>query len=212
MKIDVRKYKDFYFETAKKIFNTPSPTGYYVEIEEVLKEYANQLGASFTRTNKGCFILTVNGKTQKALGLAAHADTLGAMVRSISGTKINFTKIGGPVLTTYDGEYCTVITRNGKKYSGTFLSIAPSKHVYAESDTIQRTEENMYVRIDEVVKNAEDIKKLGISVGDYIALDPKTTITSSDYLKSRFIDDKASVVAILTILKILKDYSLQITQ
>ena len=119
MKIDVRKYKDYYFETALKIFNTPSPTGYYREIEAVLKEYANELGVEFRRTNKGCFLLTLPGKKKEVLGLAAHADTLGAMVRSISGGDLRFTKIGGPVLTTYDGEYCTVITRDGKKYSGT---------------------------------------------------------------------------------------------
>ena len=142
------------------------------------------------------------------MGLAAHADTLGAMVKSISGNSIKFTKIGGPVLTTFDGEYCTIITREGKKYAGTFLSTHPSKHVYADSDTQQRTEDTMYVRLDEVVKTTDDIRKLGIETGDYIALDPKITITESGFLKSRFIDDKASVVALITILKILKDYKI----
>ena len=114
--IDVKQYKNYYFETAMRIFNTPSPTGYYTEIEKVLSEYAKDLNVEFTRTNKGCFVFTVNGKRSKALGLSAHADTLGAMVRSISGNKIKFTKIGGPILSTFDGEYCTVITRKGKKY------------------------------------------------------------------------------------------------
>ncbi len=205
MKIDVNKYKDFYFETALKIFNTPSPTGYYTEIASLLQSYAKELDVEFTRTNKGCFILTKKGKKQSALGLAAHADTLGAMVRSISGCDLRFTKIGGPILSTYDGEYCTVITRDGKKYSGTFLSTSPSKHVYTDCDTIAHTEENMIVRLDEVVNSPADVKKLGIQSGDYIALDPKTTITESGFLKSRFIDDKASVVALLTVLKILKD-------
>ncbi len=208
MKIDVRKYKDFYFEAALKIFNTPSPTGYYIEIEELLASYAKELGVEFTRTNKGCFVLTLPGKKREALGLAAHADTLGAMVRSVGNNGLRFTKIGSPVLTTYDGEYCTVITREGKSYSGTFLSDKPSKHVYSDSDTASRTEETMYVRLDEVIKNADDIKKLGIQVGDYIALDPKTTVTESGFLKSRFIDDKASVVALLTVLKIIKDYNI----
>ncbi len=208
MKINLDAYKNYYFETALKIFNTPSPTGYYREIESVIQEYANELGVSFSRTNKGCFLLTLKGKKEESLCLAAHADTLGAMVRSFSGNSIKFTKIGSPILTTFDGEYCTVITRDGKKYSGTFLSIAPAKHVYSESDTIARTEENMFVRLDETVKTPEDFKKLGIQTGDYIALDPKTTLTQSGYFKSRFIDDKASVVALLTVLKIIKDSAL----
>ena len=206
--IDVRKYKDFYFETAMRIFNTPSPTGYYTEIAKVLEHYANQLGVNFERTKKGCFIFTLEGRRKEALGLSAHADTLGGMVRSINGGNLKFTKVGSPILSTLDGEYCTVITRDGKKYSGTFLSVSPAKHVFTDSDTLSHTEENMYVRLDEVVKSTDEVKKLGINVGDYIAIDPKTTLTDSGYFKSRFIDDKASVVAFITILKILKDHNI----
>lgn len=207
--IDVNKYKDYYFQTAKKIFSVPSPTGYYTEIADVIKEFANENGAEFSRTAKGCFVLTVRGKKEEALGLCAHADTLGAMVRSFTGDKINFTRIGGPVLSTYDGEYCTIITRNGKKYTGTFLSVSPSKHVFTDSDTLNHTEENMYIRLDEDVKSPEDFKKLGIGTGDYVALDTKFTVTDSGYMKSRFIDDKASVAALITVLKIMKDYNLK---
>ena len=46
---------------------------------------------------------------------------------------------------------------------------------------------------------------LGIENGDYICFDPKTVVTESGYLKSRFIDDKASVACILTAFKIMKD-------
>ena len=63
----------------------------------------------------------------------------------------------------------------------------------------------MYVRLDEVVKNADEIKNLGIQVGDYIAIDPKTTVTESGFLKSRFIDDKASVCMILSVLEYMKE-------
>lgn len=207
--IDVNKYKDYYFQTAKKIFSVPSPTGYYTEIANVIEEFAKENGAEFSRTAKGCFVLTVRGKKEEALGLCAHADTLGAMVRSFTGDKINFTRIGGPVLSTYDGEYCTIITRNGKKYTGTFLSVSPSKHVFTDSDTLNHTEENMYIRLDEDVKSPEDFKKLGIGTGDYVALDTKFTVTDSGYMKSRFIDDKASVAALITVLKIMKDYNLK---
>lgn len=201
----IDRYKDYYFETALKIFATPSPTGYYTEIENVLQEFANDLNVELTRTKKGCFIFSVKGKKDQALGLCAHCDTLGAMVRSFAGDKINFTKIGGPVLSSLDGEYCTVITRDGKKYSGTFLSVSPSKHVFTDSDTLQHTEENMYVRLDEDVKCPQDFEKLGINRGDYIAISTNTEVTNSGYLKSRFIDDKASVAALLTVLKIMKD-------
>ena len=62
----------------------------------------------------------------------------------------------------------------------------------------------MIVRIDEVVHNKEDVKALGINNGDYICYDPKTVITPSGFLKSRFIDDKGSVCAILAVLQEMK--------
>ena len=200
MKFNPEKYKDFYFEVATRILNTPSPSGYYKEVMEVVKEYATAFGAEFELTRKGCGIITVKGKdSSKTLGLSAHCDTLGAMVRGIGGKgELSFTKIGGPSLPTLDGEYCTVLTRDGKRYSGTFLSKSPSVHVYADSATKPRDDANMYVRLDEVVKTADDVRKLGIESGDYICIDPKTTVTESGFLKSRFIDDKASVACFIT--------------
>lgn len=205
MSFNVDDYKEYYFNAAKDIFSTPSPSGYYREIEEVLKAYAKSLGVLFERTKKGCFVLTLEGKSKRALGFSAHADTLGAMIRAIKGDKIFFSKIGGPILSTFDGEYCTVITREGKKYGGTFLSLTPSVHVYEDCDVTPHNDGNMYVRLDENVKNPEDFKALGIQNGDYIALDAKTEVTKSGFLKSRFIDDKASVAAFLTAIKIIKD-------
>ena len=48
--IDVNKYKDYYFQTAKKIFSVPSPTGYYTEIANVIEEFAKENGAEFSRS------------------------------------------------------------------------------------------------------------------------------------------------------------------
>lgn len=205
--MNVNDYKEYYFDLAKKIFGTPSPTGYTCEIMPIIKKYAEENGATFTQTGNGAGIITYKGKnSDKALGLSAHTDTLGLMVRSVlSDGKIKFTKIGGIQLATVDGEYCTVITRKGKRYSGTVLSTSPSSHVYDDADK-KREEPSMYVRLDEEVKSDKDVYALGIDNGDYIAIDPKTTVTENGFLKSRFIDDKASVCDLLTVLKIMKDY------
>lgn len=44
-------------------------------------------------------------------------------------------------------------------------------------------------------------KDLGIEVGDFISFDPRTVITQSGFIKSRHLDDKASVGMILELLK-----------
>ena len=128
------------------------------------------------------------------------------MIRSISSDgKIKFTSIGGPSWPTLDGEYCTIKTRDNKEYTGTFLSTSPAVHVYKDANTKARNPESMYVRLDEVVKNKEDVQKLGIGVGNFIFIDPKTTITKSGFVKSRFLDDKINVASIFGLIKYLKE-------
>lgn len=189
----------------------PSPSGYSIEISELLSEISGELSCSIESTRKSSFLITYGGKdSTSSIGIAAHCDTLGAMVRSIEGNgALSFTPVGGLLCNSLDGEYCFVITRKGHRYDGTILSRSPSIHVYSDSRNRPRDPENMYIRLDENVSCADDVRALGIENGDYICFDPKTVVTKSGYLKSRFIDDKASVGAILTALKIMRDEGLE---
>ena len=193
-------------EFAKRILEIPSPSGYTKNVIAFLAEECKKKGVNHWVSNKGNLIIEFPGKNDYTVGLSAHVDTLGAMVRSInSDGTIRFTVIGGPLLSTYDGEYCQVITRNGKTFTGTFLSNNPSVHVYKEANSLPRNEENMHVRLDEKVKSRQDVEKLGIGVGDFIAVDPKTVITESGFIKSRFLDDKISVAILFSLI----DYLLE---
>jgi len=196
--------KDYVLNTAKRILEFDSPTGFCFDIINIIEEIAVGFGYKFERNNKGCGIITVEGKEEgKVIGLAAHVDTLGAMVRSITskGT-LKFTLVGGPIPATLDSEYCKIRTREGKIYTGTFLSTSPAAHVYEDAKDKKRTPENMEVRIDEKVLAKKDVEALGICPGDFIFIDPKTTITESGFIKSRFIDDKGSVAALMGLLEL----------
>ena len=119
-------------------------------------------------------------------------------------SNLALTTLGGPITATLDGEYCVVYTRDNKKYNGTILSTSPATHVYSDANSKSRSIDNLEVRLDEVVKSCEDVKKLGINNGDIVCYDPKLTITDNGFLKTRFIDDKASVVILLLLLQYLK--------
>ena len=193
----------------ERLMQIPSPTGYTKDVINFLDKFVSDLGYETSRNKKGNLIVHVKGLSDYTVGLSAHVDTLGLMVRSIkSDGSLAFTKLGGPLLATYDGEYCTVHTRDGKKYNGTVLSTSPSVHVFSDASKKERNEENMYIRLDEVVYSKNDTKKLGIDNGDFISIDPKFTITPSGYVKTRFLDDKASAFILLEVLKTLKNESI----
>jgi len=193
--------------TAKNLLEFHSPSGFCFEIMDYVEKLITPLGYTFETTVKGCGIITIPGKSnEKTVGLSAHVDTLGAMVRSITdkGT-LKFTLVGGPLTPSLDSEFCHVRTRDGRLYTGTFLSDAPAAHVHPESKSMPRTTENMEVRLDEVVTSKEEVEALGICAGDFIFIDPRTRITESGYLKSRFIDDKGSVACLLSLLQFMHD-------
>ena len=199
MKID----QNYVLNLAKEILLIPSPSGYPNEIIPRIKKEAKKFGLQWEETKKGNLIITLPGKSNYTVGLSVHVDTLGAMVRSISANgEIRFTAIGGPLWPTLDGEYCTILTRANRRYSGTFLSTSPAAHVFKDAKDKQRTPEQMYVRIDEIVSSKEDVEKLGIETGNFIFIDPKTTITSSGFIKSRFLDDKINVASIFGLIKL----------
>ena len=196
--------KNYVFEKAQALLNTDSPSGFTHNVMNLVGSWAEALGYDFELTHKGGGIITIEGHDHmKTVGLAAHVDTLGAMVRSITneGT-LKFTLVGGPIVPTLDSEYCKIYTRDGKIFHGTFLSTSPAAHVHREASTLARTPDTMEIRLDEVVKNRADVLALGIGVGDFICIDPKTTIIN-DFLKSRFIDDKGSVAILFGVMEYL---------
>lgn len=197
--------QSYFYELATDILTTPSPSGYTHKVIEKVKKYADELGLKSTKTNKGNLIIELDGyDNSKTLALSAHVDTLGLMVRSInSDGTLNVTTIGGNQMMTLQGEYCNVHTREQKTYTGTILSVSPSSHVYPDCRQKGQTEDELVIRLDEIVRSKEDVLALGIQNGDFISIDPKTTITDSGFIKSRHIDDKISVSIIFTVFKYL---------
>ncbi len=204
--ISEKVYEKYMLDALQEILAVDSPTGFSKCINEKLVGMLKELGYNAEVTNKRAVRVCVKGKSsEKKLAISAHVDTLGAMVKNISGNgELRFTRLGGPTLATLDGEYCKIYADGGKVYTGTFLSDSPSCHVYKDAGTKERNEDTMYVRIDEEVNSKADVEKLGIRVGSLIAIDTKTTILDSGYIKSRFLDDKAGSACLLAVLYAMK--------
>lgn len=201
---------EYIIKTIEKLVNIPSPSGFAQKAIAFVKEEAEGFGYNCRLNQKGGLIIEVPGKSEETIGLSAHVDTLGAMVRSIkSDGTIRFTSVGGFTMQSIEGSYCTIHTRDGREYEGTILANSPSVHTYDDARTLERKEANMHIRIDEIVKSDEDVKKLGIETGDYVSFDPKFSYTQSGFVKSRHLDDKASVGVLLGLLKEMSEAKLQ---
>lgn len=201
----------FFREIAKEVFTCDSPTGFTQNVIKLVKKYVDGFGYKTRIMNNGALEVSIEGVDKsKTVATSAHCDTLGLMVRSIKADgHLALTKLGGPITPTLDGEYCRIYTRDGKVYKGTILSTSAATHVYPDANTKSRDIDNLEVRLDELVHSKEDVEKLGIQNGDIVCYDPKFEITENGFLKTRFIDDKASVVVLLMLLKYASEHKLK---
>lgn len=198
----------------KGLLNTPSPTGFaepaLTYCEAKLADFPE---AGHQRTRKGALLITLEGEDKaSARALTAHVDTLGAMVKEIrSNGRIKLTQIGGFAWNSVEGEGCTVFTGDGKKIRGSILINKASIHVHGRQVDLKREDETMEVRLDALAETSEQVGKLGIRVGDFVAFDPRVEIVNG-FIRSRHLDDKAGVACLFSAIKILHDLQLKPTK
>jgi len=199
----IQPNESYILDLLIRLLDTPSPSGFTHDIMKLIRSEAEKLGIPFLQNEKGGALLSLKGEdSSRTIALSAHVDTLGAMVRAVNANgTLAITSVGGFMMAGIENEYCQIHTREGKVYTGTILTSHPSVHVYANARDFKREEKNMEVRIDELVESEEDVLKLGISVGDFISFDARAVITPSGYVKSRHLDDKASVAALFGLLE-----------
>ena len=199
----MNSHMNFIKEQLYTLTSIPSPSSFTEKVTDYLLSELSSLGYSPERSNKGNVFVTLGG-SGSPLVLAAHVDTLGAMVRSIKENgRLRPTTIGGHQWSTADGENCTIHTRDGRVYTGVVLDKEPSSHV-ADQKT-ELIEENMEILLDENVASDQDTLALGIQTGDIIAMDPRTVVTESGYIKSRFLDDKLSAAILLGLARAVRE-------
>lgn len=192
------------------LLNIPSPTGYHPEAMAYLRLAFAALdfpGAEITELPKGALVIQIPGKSSAApVGVTAHTDTLGFMVKQIKPNgALALTSLGGINWSGAEFENCTIRTHDDRRYRGTVILSNPSTHVNPEASRKPRTADTMEVRIDARTSSRAETEALGIGVGDFIFLDPRVEVTDTGFIRSRFLDDKAGVACIYGALQALKE-------
>jgi putative aminopeptidase FrvX len=187
-------------DTIEKILNfgtqllaIPSPSGYTEEAILFCQTEAEKLGYKTEFTKKGNLIITVPGLTSRVLGLSAHVDTLGAMVRSITPSgDLKFTPIGGP-----SGRRSMAILVNQhtkrKTYQGPFYH--PSVDACLQRSNSADREHPIrwrFVLTKWSIRRSIP-KHWDCHQGDYIFFDPRQPFTPSGFIKKPFSRCKFSV-------------------
>ena len=202
-----RSYADYAWEQAAALLAIDSPTGFTAAAAKWVKNTFSGLGFSAEITTKGGVLIDLGGENaEDGLLLEAHTDTLGAMVAEIKGNgRLRMTSLGGMRPENAEAENVRVYTREGNVIEGTCQLCNASIHVNGSYGDTKRSWDTVEIVLDEDVNSADDARKLGLEVGDFVCFAPRTHRTASGYLKSRFLDDKLSVGILLGFAKYLAD-------
>lgn len=206
----MNSYTDYIMEQTEKLLSIDSPSGFTDQVTEYLMEEYVRLGYQPIRTVKGGVLVDLGGDGNGILTMA-HVDTLGAMVAEIKENgRLRLTPIGGLNANNVEGENCRIYARNGKIYEGTIQLSDASIHVNGKYQSTERTFDTVELVLDENVSLKDDVKALGITNGCFVCPDPRTRITASGYIKSRFLDDKLSTAVLLGYAKYVKENNLSL--
>ena len=190
-------------DLLKELVEIPSPSGYTMDVMLKIRTLLTQWNIEHKTTHKGAVIATIQGKNQQQHRLlTAHVDTLGAMVKEIKPSgRLKLSLVGGFKFNAIEGENCLIHKADGSTISGTILLHQTTVHVYKDAGSAERSADNMEVRLDEKAFSQEEVRSLGIEVGDFVSFQPRFEATASGYIKSRHLDDKASAALLLQLVK-----------
>ena len=199
--MEMQETTAYLVEQTKAVLAIDSPSGYTKDAAEYVAAEYRRLGFDAQLTVKGGVLVCVNEgqSAEDAMLLEAHLDTLGAMVTEVTAAgRLLLTPLGGMNANNAEAENVRVVTRAGKRYSGTCQLKNASIHVNGDYSAAKREwDSTMEVVLDELVSTKEEVLALGILPGDIVCFDPRTVVTESGFIKSRFLDDKLSVAILL---------------
>ena len=210
----MEQYTNYAVEQTCALLAIDSPSGFTRRAAEYTMQEFQKLGFAPELTRKGGVLVCLNPELPEdgALLLEAHLDTLGGMVTQICGNRLKLTNLGGMNPNNGEAENVRIYTRDGKVYTGTFQMHNASVHVNSDYSSAKRSYDAMEVVIDEEVSSEDEVRALGIQPGDIVCFDPRTVVTPSGYIKSRFLDDKLSVGILMALAKRMADGKLSPTR
>jgi len=187
------------------LLNTPSPTGYTDEAVRLLCRELERLGLDYEMTRRGAIRARLPGRdATPARAVVAHVDTLGAQVKQVkTNGRLEIVPIGHWSSRFAEGARCTIFSEGGA-WRGTILPLKASGHTFnTEIDTQPVTWREVELRIDAITHDRDDTLKLGVDIGDIVAIDPQPEFLDTGYIVSRHLDDKAGVAVLLAALECL---------
>jgi peptidase M42 family hydrolase len=197
---------DYLADRLRQLLAIPSPTGYTDIIVRACVPELERLNIPAELTRRGAIRAVMQGSQDRpARAIVAHLDTLGAQVKSLKDNgRAAVVPIGHWSARFAEGARCNVFTDQGA-YRGSLLPLKASGHTFdTEVDTQPVAWDNLELRIDAFSRTAAELERLGVAIGDIIAIDPQPEFLENGFVVSRHLDDKAGVAVMFAAMEAIR--------
>ena len=203
---------EYLLDVLLRLLFTPSPSGYTDRVVHLVCEELERMDVAFELTRRGAIRATLKGLAERPnKAIVAHVDTLGAMVKALKPNgRLQLVPVGHWNARFAEGARCTLFTDYGQ-HRGTILPMKASGHTFGpEVDTQPSGWDHVEFRIDERVFDLEGLLRLGVHVGDFVAIDTTPEVTDTGFINSRHLDDKAGAALLLAATKAVKEHNIEL--
>ena len=191
---------DYLHQHLMDLLLTPSPVGMTDRAVRLVDGWLRELGLEPRYTRRGVLYVTL-GEGDPRRAVAAHLDTLGAMVTELKDNgRLALRNTGTWAARFAEGARVTVFS-DAATHRGTILPLKASGHRFnTEVDSQPSDWDNLEVRIDAELHSRDDLVIAGFNVGDMVAIDAQPERVGG-FIVSRHLDDKAGCAVLLAALK-----------
>jgi endoglucanase len=183
-------------ELIEKLSNAHSIPGSEEEVRSIIKTELKD----FCKIDQDVMgnLIARRGKGEKKIMLAAHMDEIGLMVRHIDDNGfIKFITVGGFFNQTILNQKVFVHTKKGR-LSGVVGSKPPHLMEEKERDKVIKAKDMF---IDVGAGNPKDVKKLGVTVGDYVSFDTSFRHMKNGLFTGKAFDNRLGCAVMIEVMK-----------
>jgi peptidase M42 family hydrolase len=192
-------------DTLLALLQTPSPAGRTDAVMQHIGDIFDDFGVPFSLTRRGALTAELPGESATTdRALVVHADTIGCMVRRLKDNgRLEVIPVGTFSARFAAGARVRIFSDDPDEFiTGTVMPLKSSGHAFGDEIDLQPTDwEHVEVRVDRKVSTREDLIRLGLQIGDFVAFIASPELTADGYIVSRHLDGKAGVAIALALAK-----------
>ncbi len=190
-------------DTLLALLETPSPSGRTDAVMQLVGDIFDDFGVPFSLTRRGAVTAELPGEsTTTERALVVHADTIGCMVRRLKDNgRLEVIPVGTFSARFAAGARVRIFSDDPEEFiTGTVLPLKASGHAFGDEIDAEPTDwEHVEVRVDRKVASREDLVRLGLRIGDFVALIASPELTADGFIVSRHLDGKAGIAIALAL-------------